>query len=76
MNKENTILNDLKRRDLDLKFLKAFVSELKEGENEYNSDIILEVSRQILNREISPFNAVEIIEKRSIERMKNIKSKL
>lgn len=69
MNKENTILNDLKRHDLDLKFLKAFVSELREGENEYNFDIILEVSRQILNRDISPFDAIKLIEKKSKERM-------
>lgn len=69
MNKENTILNDLNRYDLDLKFLKAFISELREGENEYNSDIILEVSRRILNRDISPFDAIKLIEKKSIERM-------
>ncbi|MFX1480770.1 MAG: hypothetical protein ACFFCI_22005 [Promethearchaeota archaeon] len=69
------IIDDYKRKDLDEKFLKAFVSELCEEENEYNSDIILKVSKQVMSREMSPFEAMEIIEKKSIKRMKKTKPK-
>lgn len=67
--KEKSNIDYLKRLDLDLKVLKSLVSELREGENEYNSDIILEVSKKILNREICPFDAIELIQTKTKERM-------
>lgn len=56
-------------------FLKAFVSELRESENEFNFKLIREISKDILEEKVTPEQGVRILDTQEKELYEKMKKK-